>query len=200
MKLRCPACGADFNLEEAVRGQVMEELVRVAANFGMDWPLVSEYLDLFRLRRDGALAVKKRLRLLKEVWGMWQTGKFCIGGQWYTVGRQEFRGALAEVNNRELLGLKNHNYLKQVLRAAAQRTAVRLEKELREKESRLQAGLREPEAPPEEEGPPDPEWEAVFRRLLKESTRAGLTPEQRAEIQARTRAHLAKRRRDDGWK
>ncbi len=143
MKLRCPACGSEFDLDRAVKDRDMEELIRRAARFGEDWALISEYLDGFRVRRDGALSVKKRLRLVREIWEMWSTCRLKWGKEEYLIGRQEFREAMAQVCNRELLGLKNHNYLKQVLKAAARQTSIRLEGERRDREERMGAGWRD---------------------------------------------------------
>ncbi len=195
MKLRCPACGANIDLDQAAREADLEALVKAAAAFGADWQLISEYLDAFRARREGSLALKKRLRLAREVWEIYHSGRFSLERRQYQVGRPEFLTALAQVCNRELAGLKNHNYLKRVLVGAAEETSRRRERELRHKEEQLRAGVREAEAPAEEEEPPSPEWRKEFRRLLKESTRPGLTPKRRAEIQAQTREHLKKRKR-----
>lgn len=137
MKLRCPACGSEINFEEAARGGEFEALGRAQAAFGADFELISEYLEGFKARRDGRLALKKRLRLLREMWEMWHTCRFQLGGEEYQIGREEFREALAQVANRELSGLKNHNYLKQVLKVAARKTSVRQEKERLDREQGL---------------------------------------------------------------
>ncbi|OPX18732.1 MAG: hypothetical protein BZ151_13145 [Desulfobacca sp. 4484_104] len=197
MKLRCPACGSEFDLDQAVKDRDLEELIQRAARFGEDWALISEYLDGFRLRRDGALSIKKRLRLVKEVWEMWSTCRLKWGKEEYLIGRQEFREALTQVCNRELLGLKNHNYLKQVLKAAARQTSVRLEKERRDREERLGAGWRDSPSSQsslsrgagkgEEEHRQDagatdmgPEERKEFGQLLKESLDMGRSAEERA--------------------
>jgi len=204
MKLQCPACGAEFDWEQAVRNRDQEEFVKAAAAFGADWFLISEYLNGFRLRPDAALGLTKRLRLAREVWQMWDTGKFALGGQWYTVGREEFREALRQVANRELTGLKNHNYLKQVLTAAARKTSVRLERELREKEQGLgirgqgsgSAGEMPAPLPELAEMPDDPEWRAELQRLGRQVRKPGLTPEQRQAAKEALEAHLATRRKN----
>ena len=199
MKLRCPACGAEFDWEAAVRDRDQEELVRAAAAFGADWFLISEYLNGFRLRPDAALGLTKRVRLAREVWQMWEHGKFALGGQWYTVGRQEFREALRQVANRELTGLKNHNYLKQVLTAAARKTSARLERELRQKEQGMmvgrEAGMAGGDACPTplpelEEIPGDPEWRAELKRLGRAVRQPGLDPQEREKRAAALKVHL----------
>lgn len=172
MRLRCPACGSEIKWEEAVRGGDLEALGRAQTAFGADFELVNEYLDGFKARRGGPLHLKKRLRLLREVWDMWSTGRFTFGGEEYQVGREEFREALAQVANRELVGLKNHNYLKQVLKAAARKTSVRLERERREKEQQPGLGRLEP-----------PDCDPRIPRLVRLSL-YGRTPEERAAAKA----------------
>jgi hypothetical protein len=200
VKLRCPACGAEFGLDEGTRAAELLELDRAALAFGLDWPLVAEYLDCFRFRRDGALALKKRLRLAREVWAMWSACRFDYGGESYRVRLEDLKEALAQMGNKELLGLKNHNYLKQILRAAAAMTLKRKEKERLAWEERARGGAREgkpgeSDSPKskvqgpkskeggEEEGPPqDPEWRTEFRRLNQAVIRAR-TPEEKAAAQ-----------------
>jgi hypothetical protein len=190
MNLKCPACGAKVDLDQAVREADLEALVKAAAAFGPDWQLVSEYLDCFRARVGGALALKKRLRLAREVWEIYHSGRFASGRQWYRVDRPEFLAALVQVCNRHLFDLRNHNYLKQVLKGAAEESGRRLEAELREREGRLQAGLREEAFPRVAEAPEDPEWRAKFQRLLKRSVAPGLSPEEKARRQQEFQAHL----------
>ncbi|HLP30046.1 MAG TPA: hypothetical protein VK150_01715 [Geothrix sp.] len=148
MKLTCPSCGAVIDFDQAARGTEGEALAKAAALFGADWELASEYVDAFRQRRDAALALKKRLRLLREVWEIWRSGQFDYDGQVYQVGKDEIRAALAQVANRELQGLKNHNYLKQILKASAREFGKQQEEARREREHRLQAGRRDVGADP----------------------------------------------------
>ena len=139
MKLRCPACGADINFDQAEKEAGLESLAKAAAAFGADWELVSEYLDSFRARPGAGLALKKRLRLAREVWAMW-AGKFQFGGQSYQVSREALREGLQQVCNRGLQGLKNHNYLKQILVGRAGQEASQAERELKAREDRQRAG------------------------------------------------------------
>jgi hypothetical protein len=201
VKLRCPACGQDFSLDAAVKDRDLDALVKMAAQFGLDWPLVSEYLDCFRFRRDGALAVKKRLRLAREVGEMWRTCKFSFRGEHFRIGLPELRESLAEICNRELLGLKNHNYLKTILVTAAQKTSQREERELKEKEGRLRAGEK-PEEPAEPEPEAlnpqvleDPEWQAEFARLnrrLRQGVRDRVGEAEMQKRQGELKAHMEK--------
>lgn len=185
MKLRCPACGAEIDFDQAVRGQETEALARAAALFGADWEMVSEYVDAFRQRRDAALALKKRLRLLREVWEIWRSGQFDYDGAGYQVGKDEIRAALAQVNNRELQGLKNHNYLKQILKGAAREYSRRSEAARLEREKGY--GNREME----KIEAPDPE----IPRLVSQSL-FGKTADERQAAKARLAALGVKSGRD----
>jgi hypothetical protein len=138
MKLRCPACGAEITLREAGQAAELQALDKAAAAFGADWPLVMEYLDCFQGKRE--MKVPKRLRLARELWEMWKDGRFAVGGAWYRIGREEFREALRATCNQVSPGLTNHNYLKKVLVAAAEKTSRREERELREREKGLRSG------------------------------------------------------------
>jgi hypothetical protein len=174
VKLTCPSCGAAIDFDQAVRGTDNEALAKAAALFGADWDLVSEYVDGFRARRDAALPFKKRLRLLREVWEMWRDCRFQFDGQEYVIGREEFKAALAQVSNRELTGLKNHNYLKQVLKAAAREYGKRVETQRIEREHQLQAGVGK-----REEEPADPRVPELVKMVL-----FGASDADKAEAQA----------------
>lgn len=182
-KLLCPACGAEVSLEQLEQAADMQALHRAAAAYGDDWSLVREYVELFRGKQP--LKVMKILRLSREVWEMWKAGKFCIGGCWYEVGREEFREALRTTCNQVGQGLTNHNYLKKVLVAAAEKTSQRRERELREKEEQLQSGHWERESLP----PDDPEWRKKLAELGRALRRAK-TPEDKAAASERYQAHL----------
>lgn len=193
MKLRCPACGTGFKLSEAAQAADLQELDKLAAGFGGDWPLIREYLGCFKGKRE--MKADKVLRLTQEVQEMWHTGKICLGGCWYQVGREEFREALRLTCNQVTPPLTNHNYLRKVLMAAAEKTSKRLERELREKEEGLRSAGQRPaplDALPArgEGGEDDPEWRREHLRLLKELRLAQrLGPEQKARAEAALREH-----------
>jgi hypothetical protein len=205
MKLRCPVCGGEFTLDQAAQAQDLVDLSELAASFGPDWLLVAEYLDCFRYRKDGALAVKKRLRLARDMKKLFNTCMFQYGGEIYRVSLPDIKEALAQVANREMLGLKNHNYLKQILKAAAEKLSRREERVRKEREDRLRSGITEDGRPvhrgavPEAVGeiigssePPDPEWMAEFSRLNLAVIRAK-APEEKTKARAEFQAHLKKR-------
>jgi len=191
MKLRCPACGAEYSLNEATQAADLLALDKAAAAFGDDWPLVAEYLACFQ----GKLVLKaaKQLRLAREVYQMWKTGNFSLGGVWYRIGREEFREALRTTCNQVASGLTNHNYLKKVLVAAASMTSQREERELREKEAGLRMAGRDacPTVPPGE-GEQDPAYRAEILRLGR-ALRQAKTPEAREEAKAAFEAFMKER-------
>jgi hypothetical protein len=203
VKLRCPACGAEISLDQAAQAADLLSMDKAAAAFGADWQLVGEYLDGFRSSPASPLALKKRLRLAREVWSMWESGKFAIGGAWYMVGREEFREALRVTCNQVGSGLSNHNYLKKVLVGAAEQTSQRQERELREREEGLMTTGRmpvprrgDPAGRPERVAggaedrlPDDPAWRAEANRLGRQIRRAK-TPEARAAAKAVYEEHL----------
>ena len=185
MKLRCPACGAEYKLSEASQAAELQALDKAAAAYGADWPLFNEYIDRFQGQRE--MKAAKRLRLARELWEMWKAGRFAVGGVWYRIGREEFREALRTTCNQVAAGLTNHNYLKKVLIAAAEKTSRREERELREREE----GLRTtgegacPTVPPD-----DPEWTAEFIRL-NQRLRQARTPAAKAAAKAELAAFTA---------
>jgi hypothetical protein len=186
MKLRCPACGAEATLEQMTQAADLLALDKAQAAFGGDWPLVKEYLDCFsKEHRQDACATKmkvaKRLRLARELWTMWEAGRFAVGGAWYRIGREEFREALRTTCNQVAAGLTNHNYLKKVLVAAAEKTSQREERELREKEASLRTTGCKPVLP--EEGDKDPAYRAELTRLGR-LVRQARTPEAQAAAKA----------------
>lgn len=188
MKLRCPACGAEGSLEEFSQAADLLNLSKAAAAFGEDWPLGLEYLNCFRGQPGRALQAKKLLRLARELWQMWGQGRFEFNRQWYRVGREEFREALRNTCNQVGHGLTNHNYLKKVLLAAAEKTSQREERELREREEGLRTGMRTTgEAPVLQE---DPEWRATAVELSR-AVRRARTPEAKAAAQKAYQEHMA---------
>jgi hypothetical protein len=191
MKLRCPICGAEIGLSEASQAAGLQALDRAAAAFGSDWPLVMEYLDCFQGKKD--MKVTKRLRLARELWEMWKGGRFSIGGVWYRIGREEFREALRTTCNQVAMGLTNHNYLKKVLVAAAEKTSQRMERELREKEEGLRAeGLRSPGCKPGAPQEEDPAYRAEVL-LLGRAIRQAKTPESKDAARAAMTAFMKER-------
>lgn len=142
MKLVCPACGAEIGLDQAGRAADLLALEKASQAFGGDWELVQEYLNCFRRRLQGTLQVSKRLRLAREVYEIWQGGQFQVDKEHYRVSREGLREGLRQMANREITGLTNHNYLKKILREAARAESRDKERQLRDREARLQGGGR----------------------------------------------------------
>lgn len=90
----------------------------------------------------------KLLRLLKEVQGIWNTGKFSHYKTPYTISKDGIVSALKVVCNKRL-DLENHNYLVKVMIGVAEKEgedrARRDEEALKRKEKGLQSGVREGE-------------------------------------------------------
>jgi len=189
IKLRCSVCGAEMDLDRATQASELLALDGLARRYGEDWPLVSEYLELFRRRPDGPLNVKVRLRLCYDLLAMWSGGKFEFNRQWYTVGREEFRKALSQVCSRGLKALTNHNYLKTVLTSAAQETSKRREREMKEREAGLRADREEESSTGLKPVPLDPEWREITKRLSR-AVRQAKTPTAREAAEAALKAHL----------
>jgi len=177
-------------------------LERAARAFGADWPLISEYLDCFKPASGKEMTAKRRLRLAREIWRLWEPGQFQFGREFYRVGREEFREALSTTINQVRPPLTGHNYLKKVLLGAAEQTSRRKERELREKEERLRSGVRGQgsgargvevlEIMEDLPGPPEDEaWRKEFARINRLLLRAR-DPETRSTLQAEMEMHLQK--------
>ncbi len=187
-KLKCPACGTEISLEQLEQTADLEALRKAEESYGVDWTMIREYLDCFRPASGKALTVKKQLRLAREVYEMWSSGRFSSNRQEYEVERQEFREALRITCNQVSPPLTNHNYLKKVLLKAAEKTSQRRERELREREERLQAGLRPGGEMSDAASLTDAERAEMHR--LGWAVRHAKTPEEKAEASRRYKEFL----------
>lgn len=193
-KLKCPHCAGEVTLEQLIQTADLEALGKAQAAFGEDWELIREYLDCFRsaggdARPTKALAVKKLLRLTREVYEMWRPGRFEFNRQEYKVGREEFREALRLTCNQVSKGVTNHNYLKKVLLAAAEKTSQRQEREFREREEQRREGLRTAGGDACPTKAMTPERLAELKGLGR-AVRRAKTPEAKAEASKRYEEHL----------
>ena len=132
--------------------------------------------------------MKKQLRLAWEVWEMWSSGRFSSNRQEYEVERQEFREALRITCNQVSPPLTNHNYLKKVLIKAAEKTCQRRERELREREERLRAGLRPADETPGAASMTDEERAELNR--LGQAVRQAKNQEEKDEASRRYKEFL----------
>lgn len=115
MKLRCPQCGARLTLAAAEAAETAAALVEELTAWGRYRPIVVEYVACFRVRQGAEMSEAKRLRLLREVREMWESGRLRYNGREYVVRPADLLWGMQQVANRELVGLKNHNYLKVVV-------------------------------------------------------------------------------------
>jgi len=157
VKLVCPVCGSKVDMEQATHEELMHELVELAARFGRNWELVHEYVDCFRQEQWGSVTLKKRVRLTKEVWRLFEKNEFEYQGKRYRTDWTGVIAAITEVVNRDKFGFRNHNYLKSIMMKDAERVSAEglTAKEEREKERqrREERGKRK-----EEKGISAEEW------------------------------------------
>jgi hypothetical protein len=93
----------------------LREMIDLAARFGANWGLVFDYTECFRQETWGSVREQKRLRLLKEVWQLFQKCEFEIDGKRYRTDWPRIIAAIRAVTDADKFGFKNHNYLKRVL-------------------------------------------------------------------------------------
>ena len=115
MKLGCPQCGSKFTIAQAMHEAAMKEMIELAAKFGANWGLVFDYSECFRQETWGSVREQKRLRLLKEIWRLFEKCEFDIDGKRYRTDWTRIIAAIRTVVDADKFGFKNHNYLKRVL-------------------------------------------------------------------------------------
>ncbi|MBI4714421.1 MAG: hypothetical protein HY760_00480 [Nitrospirae bacterium] len=120
-----------MDLERASSDAHFHFLIRTLGRLGARAALATEYVDGFRTKKSAALSAKKLRRLLEEVEALLKTGTFTYDNREYKTTPEAIEEALREVCNRDLLGLKNHNYLKQVIRGVIEKRRAQYEKSLR---------------------------------------------------------------------
>ena len=124
MKLICPKCGSGFSLEEIFREGAWREIADLAAKYAGSWTAVYEYTDCFRQSEFGTISLTRRFRLLKEVYGLFESQKFRYQGKRYRTNRQEISKAMGQICNANKWGFRNHNYLVVILKKTAERLSV----------------------------------------------------------------------------
>ena len=124
MKMICPFCSGKFSIEEGVRTKIMIELAEVGARLHKSWRLAWEYSDAFATSRNGTVTPAKRLRLFEELAKLWEACVFEFDGKRYKTDQRKIMGALRTVCDAEKYGFRNHNYLKRVLVADAERVSA----------------------------------------------------------------------------
>jgi len=120
-KLTCPYCERSFGLDEVENAELWQERAELAAALGPAWKLANEYVDCFRANHGTRMALKKHVRILREVAKLWQQGRFAFDGKKYRVREGHVIQALHDVCNADKVAFQNHNYLKRVLLKHAER-------------------------------------------------------------------------------
>jgi hypothetical protein len=144
--MRCPLCGGEFDIMEAMMDQDWREIIGLLPSFGGHGKLAFEYVEKFGvtpLRMKG----KKILRLLAETARLFRTGEFLYQKQKHIVSNQVVVEAVKVVVNKHFASpMENHNYLKKVMigmhEEANRDESKKQEKALREKEQLLMSAGR----------------------------------------------------------
>lgn len=124
MKLTCPYCNMKFSIDEAARSEILHNLTQALQVFGAHRDLVWEYTGAFATQYLGPIAPAKRLRIVKELSRLWESGIFQVQGKRYKIDRAGIVVGMTTVCNLEKYNLPNHNYLKKVLRDKAERISA----------------------------------------------------------------------------
>lgn len=151
--MRCPMCGKEFDVREAVMSEAEVEwnMEVVPAFSNAHYSLVYEYVMLFDVYpfRKRFLTV---LRLLKDLLKLYLKGKFEWKKRIYSISRDGVVEALKITCSRTFEPpLKNHNWLKTVMIGISEKEL----KNVRDQQDRAlrkrEAGIRRPTTEP----PPD---------------------------------------------
>lgn len=124
LKITCPHCSNKFDLAEAVRNETLCNLGRAMEKFGKHEGLVWEYSGAFAAKHLGPVAPAKRLRIVTELLRLWESGIFQVQGKRYKIDRAGILKGMLTVCNSEKFGFRNHNYLKRILMADAERVSA----------------------------------------------------------------------------
>lgn len=123
-KLICPYCQSKITFEEAAREGLYREMVWLASRFGSSWELASEYIDCFRQTEFGCVRLQKKVRMLKELWKLFETNEFGYQGKRYRVDWALILAAINVVISGDKWGFKNHNYIKRIMMKDAKKLSA----------------------------------------------------------------------------
>lgn len=123
-KIKCPYCQKKFDVDLMDLAQLWQDRAGLAARLGPVWQLANEYLDAFRVKPDGRLTLKRRIRHLGSLAALWEQGLFEVEGKRYRCSQVMIRESMTRVCELEKFGFKNHNYLKRILLKAAGRVSA----------------------------------------------------------------------------
>ena len=113
-KLTCPKCGCASSLQAFALHADLLGLMKLASKFGSRWPWVAEYLDAFRSAADRPLKPYRMKLLLEEILEMVEKRGFVYDRQQHAIRPDALFSAMWEVALKNLVGMKNHNYMKKV--------------------------------------------------------------------------------------
>jgi len=143
-KLCCPKCGCTSSMKSFARDEVLE-LMQMAAKFGGRWSWVAEYLHGFQTDHDKPLRPSTLKILVGEIREMIDKGGFLYDRQQHAVRPEAVYQGLKQVALKNMVGLKNHNYLKKVVMDINLKLIQGEEREQKVKEQ--EALQRDPDAP-----------------------------------------------------
>lgn len=135
-------------MKEAMADQEWVDVMQLLPVFGAHSRLAFEYVEKFSIHPVKE-KVKKILRLLTDLAGLFKTGKFILNRLEYDVSQRGIIEALTEINNRNFeQPLVNHNYLKKVLTSIAEKERderrYALDKDLQRREENARRGMHQP--------------------------------------------------------
>ncbi len=151
MIVTCPHCGERFDPVKLAESQDVVEFFSILGRFGDDRrPLVLAFLRCFR-KAGSAQSLSKQLRILKEIAAIIRAGELAYDRKRGAVTYGMVLEAMSEtVRLKELAGLANTNYFKEILMTMAQKADARAEAA---REMRRRTGA---DRPPKTAGPEDP--------------------------------------------
>lgn len=166
MKLTCPYCNMKFSIDEAARSETLRNLTQALLGFGKHCDLVWEYTGAFATQHLGPIAPAKRLRIVTDLTRLWETGVFQIQWKRYKIDRAGILAGMLTVCNSEKFGFKNHNYLKRILMADAERVSAEGLTAKDERELEVNKKITRLENEASEEEIMSPEAQTEFKRKL----------------------------------
>jgi len=115
--LTCPHCYSRIDLLQALAEDDARDLAVILAGFGEHRGVVLAYLELFRPQPESVMRVATLLKLAREINALWQHQAYKFGRETYRIERAQIVESLHEAVKAQPAALKNHNYLKQIMRS-----------------------------------------------------------------------------------
>ena len=128
MKFTCPNCGYVGDTAKA-QAALVEAINKLYARFGLEEAAAREYMLSFRAALNAPVYPPKEQRQLQALLVMWETREFEHRSRIWRITREAIRDAMLIACNNELVGLKNHNYIKAILYKQAMQEDARAEKQ-----------------------------------------------------------------------